>query len=57
MKLLEEYESRAEQCRKLVEKADDAHRDAIRKISQTWTRLAKERRAMLEKKRKQKPKG
>jgi hypothetical protein len=54
MKLVEEYESRVEQCRKLAERSDDAHRQAILNISETWARLAKERRAMLKNKGKKK---
>lgn len=51
MKLVEEYESRAQQCRELAEKSDAAHREVILNISATWAKLARERRGMLKNKK------
>jgi hypothetical protein len=47
MKVIREYEQRARQCRELAKAALPRHREAIERIAETWSKLARERRDML----------
>jgi hypothetical protein len=50
MKVVKDYEQRAQQCRELAKTALPAQRAAIEKVAATWDELAAERRRALKSK-------